>query len=112
MDINKLRIFDPDCLSISGRIILIGIELSRVYENGKYTDTIDGYKLKCIFPDNGYEKATIKVQTKPPINQEAIENSSNPIFCNFEEFEAKIYRDFKNNSFRLSCKAKSVLILK
>ena len=112
MDVNNLRIFDSDCLSISGRIILIKIEASRVFEGGKYTDVIDYYKATCIFPDNGYEKVIVKIQQKPQITQEVIDSAQNPIYCNFEDFEAKFYRDFKKNSVGISCKAKSVVIVK
>lgn len=80
------------------------------FDNGNKTDEIIGYNYECALPDNMYEKIVVKVEEKvPSIASETLEEGSIPV--TFEGFVGKFYKDFKTNSYKLSCKAKSILIL-
>lgn len=111
MEISKIK---PSLENVAGSKVMIlqSVQPSYTYENGHKTDNQDGWSCDFVCLDNGYEKLRCKVISKIPISQEMIEASESPIKCTLDGFECKIYRDFKNNTYAISCKAKALIIMK
>lgn len=113
MELSKLLIEPKNVLRGEDLAILTDIRESHPYENGKANPNIvDGYKLNCVCPSNGFERITVHVQDKPAITKETLDNAETPVKVRFESPDFKIYRDYRNNTYALSCKAKSVTIVK
>ncbi len=106
MDITKLQI-GLNALSAGGPLVAVEVKEVYAYENGKKTGTIEAYKVDIIAIQNNYERFTVRIANKPLITEEQLGKAC----VTFENFAAKIYRDFKNNSYALSCKADSVTIV-
>lgn len=71
-------------------VIALSISPAYAYENGKRTETIDGYTMEVVLPDLGFEKLRIKVSEKPKFEQADIDASST-FAVKFEGFSAKFY---------------------
>ena len=111
MDILSAKLGEEAVFGSSKLAYLIGIRESHPYEEGRpKQDVVDGYKLDCIAPDNKYERITVHVQTKPPVSQDQIDKSADPITVTFTDFSAKIYRDFRKNTYAISARAKAVIV--
>ena len=110
MDISKIQL---NLESVAGgkEVLLLDIKEQYAYENNQLTNKLDGYKCKCVLPKNGYEQLVVKIDTNPHISPDLI-TSGEPIKVSFENFEGKIYRDYQKNTYALSCKAKSLVVLK
>ena len=103
MDLTRLNI-TLETLSKNQPLILTDIAEIRKYdnENKRYLDEIEAFKVGVVAIGNGYEKFTVKVKQKPPMAADS------QMQVEFAGFEAKIYRDFRNNTYALSCSADSV----
>lgn len=111
MDVTKIV---PSLESIAGSkvLILLSIKENYLYENKKKTDTQDGWKAELVCCDNGYEKLSCKILTKPSITQEMIDNAEAPIRCTLDGLDAQIYRVFETNEHKLRCIAKTLILVK
>ncbi len=58
-----------------GNTPLIAIEAGKnpVYENGKRTDSYDGYFVRCVSPKLGYADFKVVLKEKPEIDEENME---------------------------------------
>ncbi|WP_395549394.1 MULTISPECIES: hypothetical protein [unclassified Lacrimispora] len=113
MDVSKLYL-STESLAGKGskRIYITSCKEVTSYVDGKATDSIENYRIECVFPDNQYEKVIIKVTDKPPVTQEMIDKAESPITVSLQDLECKLYRDFKNNTYSISCKAKALALVK
>lgn len=99
-------------LSGKGLVILLSVQPSYAFKDGKATDIIDGYKCEVCFPSMRYEKLVVKVDSKPSITQEDIDEAAEPVLVDFtEDFSAKFYKNFNNGQIGITAKAKSLVVL-
>lgn len=109
MDITKIRL-NLEAVAGGKEVLLLEIREQYAYENNKLSDKIE-YKCRFVLPENFYEQLVVKVLTKPLISQELLQRGE-PVRVTLEGFEARIYRNYQNSTYGLSCKAKSLIVLK
>ena len=107
MEITKVRL-TLSSLTNDGPAIVTSVSEAHRFEDGKVTDEIEGYKVEVVATGNGFEKFSVKVAEKPAISDAMLGKAS----VDFDGFEAKPYKDFRNNTVGISCKAKSVNVIK
>ena len=110
MDITKIHL-SLDSIAGGKEVLLLDFKEQFTYQNNQLTDKISGYKCRILLPSNGYEQIFVKVADMPKIPEELLSNGE-PINITFEDFEGHIYRDYKNSSYALTCRAKSIVLLK
>lgn len=97
--------------NVEGTGILLNILLGYEYENGIRTDRQTFLKYQVVYPDNGFEKATVKVPgTKPVVTEEQLEQQNGKIKVRFKNLTGKIYRS-NSGDLMLSCKADGVEVI-
>ena len=106
MDITKLSINLP-AITKDKPAIVTAINPIKNYKDGRYTDEVVGFRVEAVATGNGYEKFSVNVLEQPNI----LENELGTVAVTFEKFEAKIYKDYKNNRYDISCKAQRVVII-
>lgn len=112
MDLTKVK---PTMESLLGgkTAVLLSVRESFAFDSDNHaTQTVDGYRVEVVLPENSYEKLTVKVMLKPMITQEQLDAAETPIRCTFDSFDCRIYRDFKNGGYGISCRAKAMQVVK
>lgn len=90
----------------------VEITEAKKYENGKYTDEVECYKVTALCVcDKSYDKVVVKVLEKPPVTNEEIQKAQTPMQIRFQDFTSNLYRDYKNNTYQLTCKARALQIV-
>lgn len=105
----KKAILPLHVLANGGRTIASGATLAHAYENGVRTERIIGLKVTVVFPDNGYEKQVVTVDSTVDSITPALEKADGPLYVDFEGFQARFY--VMNGKAGISAKAKAVKIL-
>ncbi len=67
------------------------------YENGKKTDNITHTKITVAFPDNDFEKFTIKLQTTTPPIAFGEVSPENPIKISLKNLTGKFYKTYSGD---------------
>lgn len=107
MEITKLHL-DENSLSNGGELLAVDIRTVKHYEGGQATDRSD-YKVSVVAVKNGYNRFDITISEKPLFDIQ----EGNPVPVTFEGLSVKTYRKFDGNTgYGLSCKAKSVSLVK
>ena len=47
--------------TVGKNLMLVGVSPSYAYDNGKRTDTINGYKYEIVMPERMYEKLNVRI---------------------------------------------------
>lgn len=89
--------------------IAVSIAPSYAYENGRRTDTMEGYVVEVVLPELAFEKMRVKVSEKPQFSQRDIDTASSPLIVKFEDFSARFF--VINGSERLSAKARTCVLI-
>ncbi|MCR4596860.1 MAG: hypothetical protein K5673_08765 [Lachnospiraceae bacterium] len=84
-------------LQLSGNNDGVGIALSvspgYQYSDGIKTDNISHLKITTVFPDNSFDKCSVKVMDlKCPVTQEKIVSSGGKLKVKFKNLTGKLYR--------------------
>jgi hypothetical protein len=113
MKINQIRL-NMDSITLAGnKVRLIGIRPTHEYKDNAMTDNIIGTTYNCVAEENNFEKFRVKVDNiNPIISAEQLEESKTPIYISFQDFEGKLYKSWKTNTWAITCKAKSASIVK
>ena len=75
---------------IKNLFIVVGVYPDYVWENGKSTEEIKGYKLKTVCPSASYDTTIIKMETaRAPLDPDAV--NDNPVTVPFEGLEFSSY---------------------
>lgn len=90
------------------RMNLTSVEPYYIYEAGKKTDKIGGYKYNVVLLDKNYEKISVKIAGNKLIEEQ--EKYDIPI--KFVGLEVGFYQDFSTKNLYLKATAKSFEILK
>lgn len=81
------------------------------YQNGKRTDTQTHIKYEVVFPENNFEKVTVKVPgTKPIMTPEQLEQQKGKVKVKFKNLSAKFYRT-NSGDYALSCTSDGVEVI-
>lgn len=81
------------CGNNEGAAIVLSISPGFQYTNGEKTDVVDHLKFTCIFPDNQYEKMTVKVQDlKCSATAEKVNAAGGQLKVKFKNLSGKLYR--------------------
>lgn len=110
MNLSKLNIpFVP--VVTDGNLILLKSEPYYIYENGKKTDKLGGYKFTVV-DDKDYDKYAVKIPSNvPAISQDQIDSAKNKLLVSFENAFAKPYRT-QSGDYELSISATGINIVK
>lgn len=110
MNLSKLNIpFVP--VVAEGNLILLKVEPYYIYENGKKTDKLGGYKFTVV-EDKNFDKYAVKIPSAAPaITQEQIDSAKQKLIVTFENAFAKPYRT-QSGDYELSISATGILITK
>ncbi len=82
-----------------------------VWENGKQTDKLKGYKLRTVCPSAGFEETFVKIETsKEPLNADSLEE--NPVAVSFEELTFTSYYSLATKRIEYSASAKGLKVIK
>lgn len=88
--------------------ILLGENPGYAYQNGKRTDTQTHIKYAVVFPENNFEKVTVKVPgTKSVMTPE---QQKGKIKVKFKNLTGKFYRT-NSGEYALSCSADGVEVI-
>lgn len=71
--------------------IALSVSPAYAYENGKRTETVEGYAVEIVLPDLGFEKLRVRISEKPKFSQADIDAADTPFAVKFEGFSAKFY---------------------
>lgn len=96
-----------DLSQFGKRMNLTGVEPFYIYEDGKKTDIIGGYKYTVALMDYGYEKLVVKIEGDRKI--EELEKYDIPI--KFKNLEVGLYQDFKTKVVNLKASADDIEIV-
>ena len=107
MEITKLKI-PIEALSNRGELVLLNVVEVNKYEKGKKTEEVEGYKIEVVAPANGYEKFSVRVPDKPTYTEKDFGSAK----IVFDDFKAKVYRNFQTGAYGLTCTASSMRVLK
>lgn len=109
MDARKAKL-DLRNLSNGGRTIASGAVLAHAYENGIRTERIIGLKVTVVFPDNGYEKQVVTVDSTVDNITPALEKADGPLYVDFDGFVGRYYY-IEGRGAGISAKAKAVRVV-
>ena len=91
--------------------IITGIAPGYEYADGKRTDNVTHMKVETVFPNNKFEKVTVKVKDlKLPISAEQLEQAGGQKKVKFKNLTGRFYRD-NTGEYRLSASADSMEVL-
>lgn len=107
MDLTKLNV-PLSALTKDKPVVVTSVSEVHEFKDGRSTDEIVAYRVEVVATGNSFEKFTVKVTEKPMITEEQLGKA----VVSFVDFEGKIYRDFKNNRYDISCKARAVNVVK
>ncbi|MBR5368267.1 MAG: hypothetical protein IK138_03185 [Lachnospiraceae bacterium] len=107
MDISKLKL-NWASITNDKPAILVSCSEAFKFENGKYTDEVDHYKVYVCLLGMEWEKVAVKVTEKPVITEEMFGKAR----VHFEGFTAKFYRNSNTGHYDVSCNAKSLVVEK
>ncbi|MCR5432369.1 MAG: hypothetical protein K6E95_07410 [Lachnospiraceae bacterium] len=92
--------------------VISRITPAKKYIDGKPTEEIEAYKVEAIaIANRTYDRVCVKVSQRPELSQDQIDAAVDPIQISFEGFEARIYKNFRTNTYELTCKAKSLQVI-
>lgn len=91
MSILKHLDFQWASFSKKDSAIALSVSPAYAYENGKKTETIEGYTVEIVLPDLGFEKLRVRISEKPKFSQADIDAADTPFAVKFEGFSAKFY---------------------
>ncbi len=99
------------CGNQDGSAIITGIREGYEYVDGKRTDSLSHMKVDAVFPQNKYEKLTVKVKDlKIPISQEQLEKSGGQKNVRFKNLTGRFYRT-NSGEYALSASADSMEVI-
>lgn len=91
--------------------ILLKENLGYEYQNGKRTETQTHIKYEVVFPENNFEKVTVKVPgTKPVVSAEQLGLQKGKIKVKFKNLSGKFYRT-NSGEYALTCSADGVEVI-
>lgn len=90
------------------RMNLTGVEPYYIYEAGKKTNKIEGFKYNVVLLDREYEKISVKIAG----NRLLEEQEKYDIPIKFVGLEVGFYQDFTTKNLYLKATAKNLEILK
>ena len=97
--------------NVDGSAIVTGIVPGYEYADGKRTDNVTHMKVETVFPNNKFEKVTVKVKDlKLPISAEQLEQAGGQKKVKFKNLTGRFYRD-NTGEYRLSASADSMEVL-
>lgn len=91
--------------------ILLRILPGYEYQNGKRTDMQTHVKYEVVFPENNFEKVTVKVPgIKPVVSEEQLGLQKGKIKVKFKNLSGKFYRT-NSGEYALTCSADGVEVI-
>lgn len=91
--------------------ILLGQNPGYDYQNGKRTDMQTHVKYEVVFPENNFEKVTVKVPgIKPVVSEEQLGLQKGKIKVKFKNLSGKFYRT-NSGEYALTCSADGVEVI-
>lgn len=94
-----------------GTGILISQRPAYEYSDGKKTGNQIGITYEVVFPDNLFEKASVKVAgTQPAITEEQLKKNSGKIKVKFKNLTGRFYRA-NSGEYALSCRAEGLEVI-
>lgn len=92
-------------MSIGKKPLLVDVQPSYKYEDGKRTTTIAGYKYIVALPDHGFEKISVKID-----GEQRIELQDKYTEVGFEKLELFIY--WLNGNYEVGARATNIYAMK
>lgn len=112
-----MKVTDPtlNAITISGNEAGEGIALRQrpqyEYADGKKTENQIGITYDVVFPDNLFEKVSVKVaNTQAVITDEQFKKNGGKIKVRFKNLTGKFYRT-NSGEYMLSCRADGVEVI-
>jgi len=96
-------IIDPK--SIGHKMILVGVQPFYVYENGRRTESIKGYKYEVALADKGYDKIAVKID-----GNQQMDVTPEYQEVSFENLEIFVY--WLNGNYEVGARAMAIHIAK
>lgn len=91
--------------TLGKQALLVDVNPVFKYENGRRTDTIEGYRYDTVFPGAGFEKVAVKI----PGTQQ-LDKPQGHANVSFEGLELYIY--WRNDGYAVGARANGIHIIK
>lgn len=94
--LTKIPLFIGNIAGESGMLIVDGVFPYYAYVDGTRSNTVLGFTYRVVSPYLGYAKLSVKVPSSkktPVVTMEEIKSHSGPLYCHFNGFQAKFYRN-------------------
>lgn len=98
MDVFKLRI-PLEVFTNESNLILTKVLPSYVYENGKPSDSLRGYRYQIV-DDSSFEQYSVLIESQTPfITQEELDSYKNDhVYVNLENAYVRLYRKWEKDA--------------